>query len=77
MVGSLRQGISLSHSLAQAVMQDEVKPGQIEGPMSLPSIELLLGGSEILEVFVVCPDLKFWLGPFEEMSPFFQCLNDG
>ena len=57
MVRSPRQGIGLSHSSAWAVMQGEVEPGQIEGPLGLPSVELL-GGLEILEVFVIHPDLK-------------------
>jgi len=57
-------------------MQGEVEPGQIEGPSGLPLVELLRG-PEILEVFVICPDLKLQLGPLKEVSPFFQCLDNG
>ena len=57
MVWSLGQGISLSHSLAQMVVQGEVELGQIEGPSGLPLVELL-GRLEILKVFVIHPDLK-------------------
>ena len=38
-------------------MQGEVKSGQIEGPLGLPSVELL-GGQEVLEVFVIRPNLE-------------------
>ena len=34
-----------------------MKPGEIEGPSGLPSVELF-GGPEVFEVFVVCPGLK-------------------
>ena len=57
-------------------MQGKVKPGQIEGSSGLPLVELL-GGSEILEGFVIHPDLKLQLGPFKEVLPFFQCSDNG
>ena len=57
MIWSLRQGISLSHSVAWAVVQGEVESGQVEGPLSLPLVELL-GGSEVFKVFVIRPNLK-------------------
>ena len=76
MVRSLGQGIGLPHSSTWAVMQGEVKHGQIEGPSGLPLVELL-GGPEVLKVLVVCPDLELQLGPFKEVLPFFQCSDNG
>jgi hypothetical protein len=39
------------------MVHHEVKPGQSQGPTSLPAVEFL-GGHEVLQVLMVRPDLK-------------------
>jgi hypothetical protein len=40
------------------------------------SVELF-GHHEVLQVFVVSPNLRFALGSLQEMLPLFQCTDDG
>jgi len=48
--------------MSGAVMKQEVKPSQMQGPASLMTVKFL-GHHEILEVLVVSPDFH-WMGRF-------------
>ena len=52
-----------------------IEPGEVEGPPGLPPIELLRG-AEVLEVFVVRPDLDRVFRALQEVSPFLQRTDD-
>jgi hypothetical protein len=62
--------IWLPHIAARAMMHDEVKTGKEEGPSGLSSVKLLCG-HEVLQVFVICPDLASMFRSFDEVSPLF------
>ena len=49
-------------------MESKVEACKVERPPGLPAIEVL-GGHEVLQVFVVHPDLKLVLSAFYEVSP--------
>jgi len=53
-----------------AVMKQEVELSQMQGPASLTTVKFL-GCYEILEVFVVSPDLYQMGCSFEEVPPLF------
>ena len=55
--------------------EQEVKPGQEEGTACLPAVQVL-GLSEVCEVPMVIQDLYCVLGPFQNVSPLFQALDD-
>ena len=57
------------------MMQVEVKSRQVQGPARLPTIQFL-SGHKILQVLVVCPDLKLVARAFKEMPPFLKGTND-
>jgi len=50
-----RQCVRFAHSMSGAVMKQEVKSSQMQGPTSLATVKFL-GRHEILEVLVVGPD---------------------
>jgi len=50
------------------VEEGEVKVDQIKGPLYLPVVQLP-HGHQILQVLVVCPDLYWMSGAFQEVSP--------
>jgi len=52
----------------------KLSQGQVEGPSSLPEVQLLRV-SVVLQVLVVCPALILELCPFKEVPPLFQCLD--
>ena len=58
------------------MVEDEVESGEVKGPPSLSSIEFL-GLHEVLEVFVIRPNLKGLTCALQEVSPLFQGPNDG
>jgi len=57
------------------VGQDEVKPGEVQGPLCLAVVQLV-GLSEVRQVLVICVDLKLLIGAFKEMPPLLQCTHD-
>jgi hypothetical protein len=68
MVRPSRECIRLPHIAARTVMHDEVEAGKEEGPPGLSAVELFCG-HEVLQVFVICPDLASVLCSFDEVSP--------
>jgi len=60
MIGSPRQCIWFAHGTSGAVVKQEVKPSQMQGPTGLTTVKFL-GRHEVLEVLVVGPDL-YWMG---------------
>jgi len=54
-ISSPRQCVQFAHCTSGAVMKQEVKPSQMQGPASLTMVKFL-GHHEILEVLVVSPD---------------------
>src|SRR5271154_1110256 len=68
MVWSSRQSVYLEHRCTGFVMEGEIIVSQEQGPPSLPSVEFP-SCHEVLEVFVICPDLYRLLGQDEPMSP--------
>src|ERR1700675_2140584 len=69
------EGIRLAHAPSWLVVEGEVEARQIEGPSGLAAVELL-GGPEVLQVLVVCPDLKRLARAFQVVSPLFQRSDD-
>ena len=57
-------------------MEHEVKAGQVEGPSGLAPVELL-GCPEVIQVRLVCPDLKIVPGTFQEVPPLLLGMDDG
>ena len=55
MISSPRQCVQFAHITFGAVMKQEVKSSQMQGPTSLATVKFL-GRHEILEVLVVSPD---------------------
>ena len=68
MIRSPRQGIRPTHLPTQLVGQDEVKPGEVQGPSCLAAVQLM-SLSEIGQVLVIRVDLKLLIGSFEEVPP--------
>src|SRR4051812_30197367 len=58
------------------MMKFEVKSGQEKGPSGLPPVEFF-GSHKVLQIFMVCPDVKGVLSPFKVVSPLFQSPDDG
>jgi hypothetical protein len=58
------------------MMQDEVESGEEQGPSSLPPIKLL-GCHEVLQIFVVGPNLTLVFTSLHKVPPLFQHPNDG
>jgi len=56
MIGSSRQYIWFAHGTSGMVVEQEVKPSQMQRLMGLTTVKFL-GHHEILEVLVVSPDL--------------------
>src|SRR6266436_512979 len=75
MIRSPRQGIRPTHLPTQLVGQDEVKPGEVQGPSCLAVVQLM-SLSEIGQVFMICVDLKLLIGSFEEVPPLLQCAHN-
>jgi len=57
------------------VGQLEVKAGEVQGLVSLATVEFL-SRHEVLQVLVVCPDLHWVSGSLQEMLLLFQCTDD-
>ena len=72
----LGQSIRLTHGAPGAVVECEIKLGQVQRPPSLPSVQLLRY-VEVLKGFVVHPDLELMWGTFKEVPPLLQCLDNG
>jgi len=53
----------------------EVEAGEIQRPSGLPSVEFL-GCLEVLQVFVVGPDLNRMLSALEVVLPLFERTDD-
>jgi len=60
MISSPQQCVQFAHYTSGAVMKQEVKPSQMQGPASLTTVKFL-GCHEILKVLVVSPDFH-WMG---------------
>src|ERR1700675_3447477 len=69
------EGVRLAHAPSWLVVEGEVEARQIEGPSGLAAVEFL-GGPEVLEVLMVCPDLKRLARAFQVVSPLFQRSDD-
>src|SRR6202795_2556587 len=69
------EGVRLAHALSWLVVEGEVEVGQVERPSGLAAVELL-GGPEVLEVLMVCPDLEGLARAFQVVSPLFQRSDD-
>ena len=48
--------------------QDEVEPGEVQGPARLAVVQLV-SLSEIGQVLMICVDLELLIGPLKEVSP--------
>jgi len=70
MVSPLRQCITFSHCVTQAMVHHEIKPRQIQGPLCLSLIELL-HSHEVFEVLMVWTNLKLVLRSLQEVVPLF------
>ena len=57
------------------MVQPKIESGQEQGPSGLSTVELL-GSHEVLEVFVIGPNLKLVLSPFYEVPPLFHGSDD-
>ena len=68
MIRSPRQGIRPTHLPTRLVGQDEVKPGEVQGPSCLAAVQLM-SLSEIGQVLMIRVDLKLLIGSFEEVPP--------
>src|SRR6202795_4090808 len=69
------EGVRLAHAPSWLVVEGEVEAGQVERPSGLVAVEFL-GGLEVLQVLMVRPDLERLAGPFQVVSPLFQCSDD-
>jgi hypothetical protein len=56
-------------------MQYEIKVREVQRPLYLSLIELL-GRAEILQVLMVHPYFHLMSSAFQEMSPFFETVNN-
>jgi len=63
-ISSSQQCVWFAHSMSGAVVKQEIKSSQMQGPTHLTTVKFL-GYYEILEVLVVGPD-------FHQMGPSFQ-----
>jgi len=69
-IGSPQQCVQFAHGMSGTVVEQEVEPSQMQGPMDLTMVKFL-DCHEILEVLVVSPDL-YWMGcSFQKMSSLF------
>src|SRR6201996_1297027 len=75
MVRAAGECVRAAHATPGLVVEGEVKPGQVERPLSLPPVEML-GLLEVLQIFVVGPDLHRVFSALEEMPPLLECAND-
>jgi hypothetical protein len=57
------------------MVHGEIKPGKVEGPLSLATVEFL-HCYEVLQVLVIHPDFKLVTSTFQEMAPVFQSSHD-
>ena len=57
------------------MVEREVKMGKENGPLGLSLVEFL-GSPEVLQIFVVSPNLRRVLCTFKEVLPLLYCLND-
>jgi len=56
-------------------MKCEVEAGEVERPLGLPPVQLL-GHHEVLQVFVVCPDLTLMFRALDEVLPLLEGSDD-
>src|SRR6201996_9022768 len=75
MVRAAGECVRVAHVTPGLVGEDEVKPGQVERPPSLPPVEML-GLPEVLQIFVVGPDLHRVFSALEKMPPLLERAND-
>ena len=64
------ESVQIGRVSPRSVDEQEVKPGQEEGPACLPAVQVL-GHSEVHEVLMFIEDLYHVLGPFQNVSPLF------
>src|SRR5258708_1143395 len=70
MVHSPQQCIRPTHLPPWLVGQDEVEPGEVQGPVCLAAVQLV-SLSEIRQILMICVDLELLIGAFKEVSPLF------
>jgi len=70
MISSPRQCVQFAYSTSGAVMKQEVKSSQMQGPTSLATVKFL-GRHEILKVLVVGPDFHRMGRSFQEVPLLF------
>ena len=75
MVRPVRKGVWFTHRPSRFVVEREVKAGEVERPSGLPPVQLL-GCHEILQVFVICPDLALVFCAFDEVSPLLESSDN-
>ena len=69
------QDVGLLYGLSGVVVESKAKADEVQGPMSLITVEFL-SCHKVLKVLVVCPNF-YWIDCFfEEMSPLFQGPDD-
>jgi len=65
-IGSSQQCVQFAHGTSRTVVEQKVKPSQMQRPTGLTTVKFL-GHHEILKVLVVGPDL-YWIGcSFQEV----------
>jgi len=57
------------------VFEHKVKVGEVEGPPSLPQVQLF-GHHEVFQVLVIRPDLAFVFRTFNEVPPLLERSDD-
>src|SRR5258707_7850253 len=63
-----QQGIRSAHLPSRLVGQDEVKPGEVQGPSCLAAVQFV-GLLEIRQVLMICVDLELLIRPLKEVPP--------
>src|SRR5258707_6682688 len=63
-----QQGIRPTHLPPRLVGQDEVKPGEVQGPSCLAAVQFV-GLLEIRQVLMIHMDLELLIGSLEEVPP--------
>jgi len=71
----LEQDVGLLYGLSGIVVESKAKADEVQGPMSLITVEFL-SCYKVLKVLIVCPNF-YWIDYFfKEMSPLFQGPDD-
>src|ERR1700728_4126973 len=75
MVSLARECIWLTHATTRLMVEREVETGQVERPACLATVEFLCC-TEVLQVFVVCPDFDGMACSLKVMPPLLQGTDD-